>query len=168
MSHTRIGQTLTKLFDKHRIVFWYDSERELRAEYDALELPGVEKVELANNEFGVKYRILRQQVDQQFLLYHHGPQPADPLANWLLDVQLAHGEFRTDQVGLWLAELELPVAFSDLLREHTGFFDAAKRRESLKKLLVKDDTHGQLRMKMLAVCAGISEPRLDMVLEHLL
>lgn len=168
MSHTRIGQALTKLFDKHRIVFWYDSERELRAEYAALELPGVEKIELANNEFGVKYRILRQQVDQQFLLYHHGPQPADPLANWLLDVQLAHGEFRTDQVGLWLAELELPVAFSDLLREHTGFFDATKRREALKKLLVKDDTHGQLRMKMLAVCAGISEPRLDIVLEYLL
>jgi len=168
MSHTRIDQALTKLFDKHRIVFWYDSERELRAEYAALELPGVEKIELDNNEFGVKYRILRQQVEQQFLLYHHGPQPADPLENWLLDVQLAHGEFRTDQVGLWLAELELPVAFSDLLREHTGFFDAAKRRESLKKLLVKDDTHGQLRMKMLAVCAGISEPRLDIVLEHLL
>ncbi|MGY0610639.1 BREX-1 system phosphatase PglZ type A [Luteimonas sp. A501] len=168
MSHTRIAQALTKLFGKYRIVFWYDSERELRAEFAALELPGVEKVELDNNEFGVKHRILRQQPEQQFLLYRHGPQAADPLANWLLDVQLAHGEFRTDQVGLWLAELELPVALSDLLREHTGFFDAAKRREALKKLLAKDDTHGQLRMKMLAVCAGISEPRLDVVLEHLL
>ena len=168
MSHTRTAQALTKLFDKHRIVFWYDSERELRAEYAALELPGVEKIELDNNEFGVKYRVLRQQADQPFLLYHHGPQPADPLANWLLDVQLGHGEFRTDQVGLWLAELELPLAFAELVREHEGFFEATKRRDSLKKLLAKDDTNGLLRMKMLAVCAGTSEPRLDVLLEHLL
>lgn len=168
MSYTRLAQALTTLFGKHRIVFWYDSERELRAEFSALELPGIEKIELDNNEFGVKHRILRQQPEQPFLLYRHGPQPADPLANWLLDVQLAHGEFRTDQVGLWLAELELPVAFSQLVREHTGFFDASKRREALRKLQGKDDTDGLLRMKMLAVCAGISEPRLDVLLEHLL
>ena len=73
----------------------------------ALSLPGVEKIELANNEFGVKYRVLREQPEQKFLLFKDGPEP-EYLANWLLDVQLASGStFRTDQVALWLAELEL-------------------------------------------------------------
>lgn len=167
MSNTKIAQALAHLFGKHRIVFWYDSQCELRAEFSALVLPDVEKIEIDNNEFGVKYRILRERPDQQFLLYRHGPQLADP-DNWLLDVQLAHGEFRTDQVGLWLAELELPLAFAELVREHEGFFESTKRRDALKKLLAKDDSDRVLRMKMLAVCAGTSEPRLDVLLEHLL
>ena len=37
----------------------------------------------------------------------------------------------------------------------------------MKKLLKSDDTAGQLRLKMLAVCAG-SEPRMDSVVETLL
>lgn len=80
----RITQSLTKLFEKHRIVFWYDAKQELHQEFEAIALDGIEKIELKNNEFGVKYRILRQQPKGKFLLYHEGPQPAD-LDNWLLD-----------------------------------------------------------------------------------
>ena len=47
------------------------------------------------------------------------------------------------------------------------FFQAIKRKESLKKLLKADDTAGQIRLKMLAVCTG-SEPRMDAVVENLL
>jgi uncharacterized protein (TIGR02687 family) len=168
MSNPRIAQALGNLFNKHRIVFWYDNDRELRSEFSALVLPDVEKIELSNNEFQVKHCILREKPDQQFLLYRDGPQPADPLANWLLDVQLAQGEFRTDQVGLWLAELELPIGFAEVMRQHQGFFESGRRRDALRKLLTQDDTHGVLRMKMLAVCTGISEARLDVLLEHLL
>lgn len=162
----RIAQALTKKFDKHRIVFWYDTKQELREVFDALALADVEKIEIANNEMGIKYRILREQPDNKFLLFKSGPQPAD-LDNWLLDVQLAHGEFRTDQVALWLAELELGLEFVEVVQAHAEFFNAAKRIASLKKLLKKDDTQGQLRLKMLAVCAN-SDERLDAVLEHLL
>ena len=45
----RIAQALTKLFDRHRIVFWYDAKQELRDDFEALQLPGVEKLELTNN-----------------------------------------------------------------------------------------------------------------------
>lgn len=162
----RIAQALAKLFNRHRIVFWYDSKQELRDDFEGLSLPGVEKLELTNNEFGIKYRILREQPEQKFLLYRDGPQP-DDLDNWLLDVQLAHGEFRTDQAALWLAELELGLQFVDLVQNHAEFFQAIKRREALKKLLKPDDTNGQIRLKMLAVCVG-SEARMDTVLENLL
>jgi uncharacterized protein (TIGR02687 family) len=162
----RIVQTLGKLFDRHRIVFWYDAKKELRADFEALSLPGIEKLEIKNNEYGLKYRMLREQPGQKFLFYHEGPQPAD-LDNWLLDVQLAHGEFRTDQAALWLSELELGLEFSDIVQEHSEFFKAVKRKEALKRMLKSDDTRSRIQLKMLAVCAG-SEPRLDSVLESLL
>jgi uncharacterized protein (TIGR02687 family) len=162
----RIALALSKLFDRHRVVFWYDAAQELRAEYEGLELPGVEKLELTNNEYQVKYRILREQPEQKFLLYREGPPPAD-LDNWLLDLQLAQGEFRADQVAIWLSELEIGLEFADLVGKHRQFFKAARRRESLRKLLKGDDTAGMIRWKMLAVCVG-SEPRLDAILEHLL
>ncbi len=162
----RITQALNKLFDRHRIVFWYDAKRELRDEFEALSLPGVEKLELTNNEYGIKYRVLREQPSQKFLLYREGPQPVG-VENWLLDLQLSNGEFRTDQASIWLSELELGIEFGDLVQAHTEFFQAGKRRETLKKLLKSDDTGGQIRIKMLSVCAG-SEPRMDSVLENLL
>ena len=121
MSNAKIQQALGNLFDKQRIVFWYDTRREFRADFEALSLPGVEKIELANNEFGVKYRVLREQPEQKFLLFKDGPEP-EYLANWLLDVQLASGStFRTDQVALWLAELELGPDTYPLLESHLAF-----------------------------------------------
>ncbi|HIK75724.1 MAG: TIGR02687 family protein [Alcanivorax sp.] len=162
----KINYALSRLFDKHRVVFWYDTKHELRGDFEAVSIPDVEKLEITNNEYGLKHRILREAPEQKFLLYKAGPQPED-LDNWLLDVQLAHGEFRTDQVAIWLSELELGLEFAEVAQAHAEFFQAIKRKEALKKLLKPDDTAGQLRLKMLAVCAG-SEPRMDSVLESVL
>ncbi|MGI3745880.1 MAG: BREX-1 system phosphatase PglZ type A [Janthinobacterium lividum] len=167
MSNPKISQALSNLFDKQRIVFWYDTRLEFRADFETLELPDVEKIELANNEFGVKYRLLREQPEQKFLLYREGAEPPH-LHNWLLDVQLTSGNcFRTDQVALWLAELELGPDCYPLLEAHVAFFESAKRREALGKLLEPGDSQNLLQRKMLAVCAG-NEPRLDVILENLL
>lgn len=167
MTNTKIQQALSNLFDKQRIVFWYDTQHEFRADFETLELPDVEKIELANNEFGVKHRVLRELPEQRFLLYRDGPEPTH-LENWLLDVQLASGStFRTDQVALWLAELELGPDAYPLLEAHAAFFEASKRREKLKELLETSDSQHALRQKMLAVCVGC-EPRLDVIMEALL
>lgn len=161
-----ITQALSRLFERHRIVFWYDAKQELQAEFAAVSLPGVEKVTLGNNQFGLKYRLLRQEKTQKFLLYHPGPPP-DNLDNWLLDVQLAYGEFRADQTGLWLHELGLPAEFTEVVADHADFFKSAQRRAALKALLKKDDPPTLVQLKMTAVCAD-AEPRLDTILEHLL
>ena len=75
-----------------------------------MQLDGIEKLEINNNEFSLKHRLLREQPKQSFLLYKEVAEPK-ALDNWLLDVQLAEGEFRTDQSAIWLSELELPNAF---------------------------------------------------------
>ncbi|MBF9015175.1 MULTISPECIES: BREX-1 system phosphatase PglZ type A [unclassified Oceanispirochaeta] len=162
----RITQALKKLFERHRIVFWYDSKEELRDDFESLSLSDVDKIEIQNNEYALKYRILREEPDKKFLLYHQGPQP-EAMEDWLLDVQLSHGEFRTDQTALWLSELELGFEFIGVVQDHSEFFTAVKRKESLKRLLSSDDTSGMIRLKMLAVCAG-SDSRLDSVQEYLL
>jgi len=164
---TQIVQALSRLFDRHRIIVWYDAKQELRREFEAVDLPGVDKIVLDNNEFGVKYRILREVPDRKFLLYHAGPAPENPLDNWLLDVELAYGQFRADQVSLWLGEMGLGLEFADTVAPHAEFFQAARRREALKVLLARDDTPRQVRLKMLAVCAG-AEPRIEEVVEALL
>ena len=50
----RIARSLERLFEVHRIVIWTDAKREMADVYDALALEGVEKITLANDEFGVK------------------------------------------------------------------------------------------------------------------
>jgi len=165
MSH-KINQALSKQFEKHRIIFWYDEKKELREEFENFTLEGVEKIELSNNEFGVKFRILREERKQKFLIYREGAAPADK-ENWLLDVQLSHGEFRTDQQAIWLTELELDRAFLSLVQDHPKFFTADSRRKSLKDQLTGTDTHSDILLKMLAVCVG-SDVQLDTVLETLL
>ena len=52
----QITHALSRLFDKHRIVFWYDTKQELRSDFEAISISDVEKVEIANNEYGLKYR----------------------------------------------------------------------------------------------------------------
>ena len=157
---------LERLFIDHRIVFWYDAARDMRGEYDAVDLPDVQKVEIANNEFGLKYRMLRQEPRQKFLVFHDGPAP-EMADNWLLDLYFACGVFKADQAAIWLAELGLPLQFEDVVRDHMEFYRAKSRIEALKQMLTPSDTKPDVLRRMLAVCAG-AEGALDTVIEELL
>lgn len=157
---------LSRLFDEHRIVFWYDAARDMRGEFEALELPGVEKVEIANNEFGLKYRMLREEPKQKFLAFHDGPEP-EMKDNWLLDLQLSHAVFKADQAAIWLAELGLPAQFEDVVRDHMEFYRSRHRTLHLKRLITPSDTKTDVLRRMLAVCA-CADGALDTVIEELL
>ena len=162
----RIATSLRRMFEEQRIVFWYDAARDMRAEFEALDLPGVTKLEIANNEFGLKRRILRQEPHGRFLLFKDGPEPA-MADNWLLDVQLGAAVFAADQAAIWLAERGLPLQFAPVVREHLEFFRAKARVDALKAGLQSTDTQTQIRLRMLAVCAG-ADGGLDTVIEALL
>ena len=162
----RITASLERLFDEHRIVFWYDAARDMRGEFDAVDLAGVTKVEIANNQFSLKYRMLRQEPKAKFLVFHDGPEPGNA-ANWLLDLQLATAVFKADQAGIWLGELGLPPQFESVVRDHMEFYRSKARVAELKRLLHAADTQSQVRLRMLAVCAG-AEGGLDTVVEALL
>ncbi|MGB4407855.1 MAG: BREX-1 system phosphatase PglZ type A, partial [Sphaerochaeta sp.] len=146
--------SLHKLFEQYRIVFWYDDKKNLREDFEALELSDVTKVELNNNEFSLKYRLLRVDVGTKFLVYHEGPCPDDE-HNWLLDVQLYQGQFHTDQTAIILSELNLDSKFLSLINAHLVFFDNKQRVQGLKRLLSHPETLQDFPLKMLSVCCGI-------------
>ena len=91
----RIASLLTRLFDEHRLVFWYDPDGDMRGDFDAVHIPDVTKVEIRNNEFGLKRRILKQEPSTKFLIFTDGPEP-QMKDNWLLDLQLATTVFKAD------------------------------------------------------------------------
>ena len=146
----KIEEALSKLFNKHRIIFWYDENQELREQYNELSLDNIEKLEVNNNQFYTKHLIIKEKPSKQFLLYFPYKKP-DNAENWLLDIELANYVFQTKQEAMFAQELELDYTFTDLIAEHIEFFKSKERRASLKELLGKDDDYQAIRYKMLAV-----------------
>ena len=60
-----------------------------------------------------------------------------------------------------------PPQFEGVVREHMEFYRSKARVAELKRLLQASDTLSQVRLRMLAVCAG-AEGGLDTVIEALL
>lgn len=150
---SKIAEALYKRFENHRIIFWYDEKEEMADQYQGLELTDVEKIHVSGNEFAVKYRVVKQVPNGKFLLYFTGKKPAHE-DNWLLDVELAHHVFQTDQEAMFLQELGLGYHFKELVTEHIEFFKAKERRHKLKEFLGDGDEHQEIRYKMLAVVFG--------------
>ena len=55
----KIQKVLNDLFDRYRLVFWYDEGAQMQGMASSIELPGVEVLVLDNNAFTIKYRILK-------------------------------------------------------------------------------------------------------------
>jgi len=146
----KIEEALTKRFESHRVIFWYDEKREFTDLYQETALDGVEKIQVDGNEFEVKHILNKQRPDSKLLIYIPGPKPANE-DNWLLDMELAHHVFHTNQEALILQETGLDYHFKDLVTQHLEFFKAKDRMAKLKELLGEGDEFEEIRAKMLAV-----------------
>ena len=176
MTENRIQQALARLFERQRIVFWYDDKHEFRGTFESFEMEGIEKAEINANEFMLKHKLLRESPKQSFLLYCEGKEP-EYVNNWLLDVQLSSAVFRTDQSAIWLSELNLPPEYAEIVTGHEAFFDAGRapkqaeiRRQRLLALIKPDDIKAHVRLKMLAVCVDLqqlADVHLDVICESL-
>ena len=151
--NNKVQAALEKKFQEHRILFWYEGKAELTSLFDNLQIPGVEKLMIENNEFTLKHRMLILQPNQRFLVYQSKPRPIDN-ENWLLDILLSNFEFQTEASALFLNDLELPPEFKPLIQQHEGFFTNEKRISELKALLEPDDREGKIRLKMISILCG--------------
>jgi uncharacterized protein (TIGR02687 family) len=168
MSTSKIQSALEKTFTRQRVVFWYDESAEWWPEFDGVQLPGVEKVTVQNNEFGVKHRITREAPQQKFLLYFRGQRQPPDAQNWLLDQLLAHNPaFSPDRASLALIDAGLPPEFKALTEQHLDFFRSNERVTKLKELARQEDTERDVRLKMLAIICR-TEPTVESVLLALL
>lgn len=146
----KIVEALEQRFVEQRIIFWYDEKAEFLEQFKDLNLFDITKIHIEGNEFAVKYLTEKQHPYGKFLLYFSKPRPANE-DNWLLDMELAHYIFRTDQEALFLQEIGLEYHFKELVSEHIEFFKAKERRQKLRELIDTDETHNAIRYKMLAV-----------------
>jgi uncharacterized protein (TIGR02687 family) len=149
-----ILDSLERVFQRNRLVFWYDGAGEWADIFDAFNCAGVAKLKVAGNEFGIKVRVVREpNPEAKFLVYIPTARPADA-DNWLLDLLLQGHEFKADKASLALQEVGLPQEFRHLAEQHAAYFRSEKRTQALKELLDKDDQARDLRLKMMAVLAG--------------
>jgi uncharacterized protein (TIGR02687 family) len=150
MSIINLNNSLTKIFNTTRIVFWYDEKKELKEQYEELAINEVNKIHVQGNEFEIKYLITKQKPSKKFLLYFTGEKPLNE-ENWLLDLELAHHVFHTDQEAMYMQEIGMGYHLKELVSEHLEFFKSKERRTKLKELLGDGDQHEDIRGKMLAV-----------------
>lgn len=158
-----LQKSLTTQFTRHRIVFWYDPTDEWAAQVDELSLDDVIVVKVANNELGVKLRVLKDEPKSKFLLYFPTARPEDE-DNWLLDVLLSHVEFHADRDSMNREQAGLPPEFQDLAKQHSAFFGTAKAREELAKRLEPTDSHLRVRRRMIAIALNAKDDGLDAIL----
>lgn len=148
---------LLRWSDSRRVVFWHDPEGQYAADLDGLDLPGIQTIRVANDEFAVKNRLLHDEPEGKFLVYRSG-QVQSGIGDWLLDLELAYGVFTADRTALVAQDLGLVGrGIDEVVQAHEKFFNAAKRVQSLKALLSSEDDAARLRAKISAVVLGQRE-----------
>lgn len=162
----QIRDGLERSFIADRLVVWRDPEGRFREEFDAIEIPKVTKLVADRNEFALKHRVLIEEPDAYFLIYRPGTPPPDE-QNWLLDIEIGYGLFTADKADLIRSELNLPLHYGALIRDHLAFFASRQRTLRLKGLLLGKERETEIRRHMLAICAG-SDSTDEAILEALL
>lgn len=70
----KIEQRLNTLFQEHRIIIWYDDGGSLKDEFDSINLD-IKKLEINNNEFGIKVKVLYEDKESRYLIYSQNTEP---------------------------------------------------------------------------------------------
>lgn len=163
---TQITSSLLRQFESSRIVFWIDTQKEWSAQFEAIDLPGIEKLRLGNQEFGFKRRALRLEPAQKFLVYRdHAVSPED---NWLLDMELGFATFQADPTSLWMLDVGLDADFREVVKKHEAFFKDESLREAMKIRMRGGDSLTTVMERMVASCVGVLDPGLEPCCEALL
>ena len=159
---------LKRLFTQSRIVFWYDSEKNLKEDFDSLSIDGVEKIEINNNEFAIRYRVLKEDPNQNFLLYKQDAEPTIE-DNWLADIQLYSCIFKADQTSIWLSQVGLENEYYQLVKNYASFFKSEERRQKLQKNLNRNNKSNKVvKLAMVSVLVNSEGTSLDRILNKLL
>jgi len=150
----RIYEALDRHFAKHRIVFWYDPLARMREIYEGYTRTGIAKVELANDEFQVKHRLIRSESAGKFLVYSAKDRPPEA-DDWLLDLALGYFVFSTDEAAMYLQDMGLPDSLRKLVAERKGFFRDSKERLDPLTALAKPDWEAEdLLHAMLSIASS--------------
>lgn len=162
MSVETIKKALRRIFDDkdEQIVIWYDDEGGFRERFEALELEGVEKLEIDRNTFWIKHRIYYEAPQNKYLIYTPEPKPS-PKENWLLDVALSCYEFKADESSINIQEMGLDIRLKPVLDRYSKFFRNEKNKSTLNDLIDAHDDDQSLITKMICITSGAKGDTLE-------
>ena len=179
MDIDNIQQELEKRFKKtrkefynRRIIFWYDEEQEFVDGISKIDLPGVKKLILTeNNNFEVKKILVHDDPFNDYLVYCP-VSFADKENNWLLNVQLYSEEFKSDVVSIWLHEMNMADLSQtrEVVKHFRAFFAKKENRErvadfnEIKPITTKND----LALAMMASLCKIKEKTPNSIIKAVL
>ncbi|MFA6740927.1 MAG: BREX-1 system phosphatase PglZ type A [Arcobacteraceae bacterium] len=152
---SKIRQGLESLFQEHRIILWYDEGGSLKEEFDSIDLD-VKKIELNNNEFGIKVKILYEDTTSKYLIYSNKAEPMME-DNWLLDIGYSFHKFSADPISMIVSELELDITKKAFISDHQSFFNAKSRFDKYKSIITDKDSDDELINKMISVLLNCDE-----------
>ncbi len=148
----KLVEAIDKSFEKNRIIFWYDDDGSQANVFHQYTNPAVEKLEIQNNEFWIKYHILKENPKGKVLIYSKTPKPADS-TNWLLDVNYENFVFATDDATVCLQDLGLPEKHFPFIETHIDFF--REREDSLESIKSQLTDHGTDRSLAYAMISAL-------------
>lgn len=168
MDTSQISENLNKLFQSHRIVFWYDPKQDFEDTLSTLNLKEVNLLRLnEESALALKIRLEFEDSKGRYLLYAPFVEP-EPENDWLMDIRLYSCTFYADRASILMEELGLSSpSLRVYLEKHQFFFRSQDRLQRLKKWVNAEDTENDLDLKMIAVLARAEQPHVYNILMKL-
>ena len=153
MNIDQLKQGLEQAFfqENHRIVFWFDPERDFEGELAAMSLSDINIINMkSESALGIKLKLELEDTVGKYLLYFPCNEP-EPEKDWLLDIKLYSRCFYADRFSIIFNELGL---HQHSLREHLAkrdkFLASKARLSALKKWAKADFNESELDLAMIA------------------
>lgn len=173
MNIEQISKGILAKFEKCRIVFWQDSDKEFIEQLDDISLNEqsrgiVEVVRLDDfSHFEVKQRIELLEPETNFLLYSN-KIPSEPVRDWLFDIRLYAQEFYADSSSMILNELGMQMEFRPVVAQYKSFFTSKQRTSRLKNLLPENANKEELEIALIAATLKVETATFLSVLQFLM
>lgn len=159
----KIQSILSDLFNKHRYIFWYDTDGAMEEFVSTICIEGVEVLILDGNPFGIKYRMMcvDPQPERGYLIYSKSEKPANE-DNWLLDFQVEGYVFAADMASIYAAECNVPVELKqNIVEKHIEFFKGSKNRLRCAERIKPQMNEKEIVSEIIKVATGCSMPTTD-------
>lgn len=156
-------------FDKkHRIIFWYDGEKEFEEIFPSLSIIGVSKIRLDQiSALELKIKLELDDTEGKYLLYSPSFEPP-PEEDWLYDIKLYSYTFHADKASIILNELNLNnQSMRPYIAARHAFFRSQDRLKRLMRWVGPDDSEENLDLKMLTVITQADQPELFTIMMKL-
>ena len=160
-------QRENKPWEKRKVVFWYDSEKDYEDSIDELILDDVNIIKnTGHNNFEIKYIIEHLKTEENFLIYAPIERPVDS-ENWLLGLESYADHLTIDPIDLLLKEFDLKKNMYEVFKKYKVFFNNKSRKDRLLSYQESLDNERKLGVGIISVLTGINTLSFDKALRQL-